>query len=207
MTPTRVLDHPAILVPNRASGYHLDAGALHVAPPTQTSAASSVPLSSSRRRRICCSGNRTLPTRTWTTDRSSPRCERRPFKPVSYACCLDNTHPMCAAGFPHGLLASGDNCLYTENVRFEWDLPKARANLHAHGVSFAEAATVLEDGLALTRNDPDAVDGRRFVSLGLSDLGKLLVVVYTYREPDTIRLISAWKANKRQRMQYEKGRC
>jgi len=45
------------------------------------------------------------------------------------------------------------------------------------------------------------------VSLGLSDLGNLLVVVYTYREPDTIRLISAWRANKRQRMLYEKGRC
>jgi hypothetical protein len=92
-------------------------------------------------------------------------------------------------------------------VRFEWDLPKARANLRAHGASFAEAATVLEDDFALTRDDPDPADERRFVSLGLSDLGNLLVVVYTYREPDTIRLISAWRANKRQRMQYEKGRC
>lgn len=88
-----------------------------------------------------------------------------------------------------------------------WDLPKARANLRTHGVSFAEAATVLEDDFALTRNDPDAVDEQRFVSLGISGMGKLLVVVYTYREPDTIRLISAWKANRRQRMQYEKGRC
>lgn len=83
---------------------------------------------------------------------------------------------------------------------------KARANLRAHGVSFVEAATVLEDDFALTRNDPDAVEEQRFVSLGLSDVGELLVVVYTYREPDTIRLISAWKANRRQRMQYEKGR-
>ena len=66
---------------------------------------------------------------------------------------------------------------------------------------------MLEDDFALTRNDPDAVDEPRFVSLGLGDLGKLLVVVYTCREPYTIRLISAWKANRRQRMQYEKGRC
>ncbi len=44
------------------------------------------------------------------------------------------------------------------------------------------------------------------MSLGLSDVGELLVVVYTYRGPDTIRLISAWKANKCQRIQYEKGR-
>jgi len=105
-----------------------------------------------------------------------------------------------------GQLAWEDNCLYTVGVRFEWDLRKARANLHVHGVSFVEAATVLEDDFALTRNDPDAVEEQRFVSLGLSDVGELLVVVYTYREPDTIRLISAWKANRRQRIQYEKGR-
>jgi uncharacterized protein len=92
-------------------------------------------------------------------------------------------------------------------VRFEWDLTKAGANLRTHGVSFAEATTVLDDDFALTRNDPDALGEQRFVSLGLSDLGKLLVVVHTYREPETIRLISAWKANRRQRMQYEKGRC
>ncbi len=91
-------------------------------------------------------------------------------------------------------------------MRFEWDPPKAEANLRAHGVSFAEAVTVLEDDFALTREDPTAVDEPRFVTLGLSDLGNLLVVVYTYRDPDAIRLISAWKANKRQREAYEKGR-
>jgi uncharacterized DUF497 family protein len=92
-------------------------------------------------------------------------------------------------------------------VKLEWDLAKGMANLHAHGVEFAEAATVLADEFALTRDDPDAMGERRFVSLGLSDIGNLLVVVYTYRDPDTIRLISAWKANKRQRAQYEKNRC
>jgi hypothetical protein len=50
------------------------------------------------------------------------------------------------------------------------------------------------------------VDEERFVTLGLSDMGNLVVVVYTYREPDIIRLISAWKANKRQRTQYENHR-
>jgi uncharacterized protein len=44
------------------------------------------------------------------------------------------------------------------------------------------------------------------VTLGLSNLGNLLVVVYAYREPDIIRMISAWKANKRQRVLYEKSR-
>ena len=91
-------------------------------------------------------------------------------------------------------------------MRLEWDPAKAAANLRSHKVSFAEAATVLEDEFALTREDPDAVEETRFVTLGLSNLGNLLVVVYIYRDPDIIRLISAWKANKHQRIQYEKRR-
>ncbi len=91
-------------------------------------------------------------------------------------------------------------------VRFEWDPQKAEANLRTHVVSFAEAVTVLEDDFALTREDPEAVNEARFATLGLSNHAKLLVVVYAYREPDIIRVISAWKANKRQRKVYEKGR-
>lgn len=91
-------------------------------------------------------------------------------------------------------------------MRFEWDPRKAEANLRAHGVSFAEAVTALEDDFALTREDRATGEELRFVTLGLSNLANLLVVVYTYREPDAIRLISAWKANKRQRKAYEKGR-
>jgi uncharacterized DUF497 family protein len=91
-------------------------------------------------------------------------------------------------------------------MRCDWDPAKARGNLRDHGVSFAEAVTVLEDASALTREDPDAQCEQRFVTLGLSNLGNLLVVVYTYREPDTIRLISAWRANKRQRECHEKDR-
>jgi uncharacterized DUF497 family protein len=91
-------------------------------------------------------------------------------------------------------------------VRFAWDPRKAEANLRTHGVGFAEAVTVLEDDFGLSREDPDAADEARFVTLGLSNLGNLLVVVYAYREPDVIRIISAWKANKRQRRQYEKDR-
>ncbi|MEK7362507.1 MAG: BrnT family toxin [candidate division NC10 bacterium] len=91
-------------------------------------------------------------------------------------------------------------------MRFEWDPLKAEANRRTHGVSFAEAVTVLEDNFALTREDPDAVEELRFVTLGMSNLGNLFVVVYVYREPDVIRVISAWKANKRQRELYEKDR-
>jgi uncharacterized protein len=64
----------------------------------------------------------------------------------------------------------------------------------------------LEDAFALTREDPDAVGEERFVTLGLSDQANLLVVVYAYREPDIIRVLSAWRANRRQRELYEEGR-
>jgi uncharacterized protein len=91
-------------------------------------------------------------------------------------------------------------------MNFEWDQEKAIANLKLHRVSFADASTVLFDDYALTREDADVSDEIRFVSLGMSSTGTLLVVVYTHREPDTYRIISAWKSNKPQRMQYEKNR-
>ena len=88
----------------------------------------------------------------------------------------------------------------------QWDPRKAEANLREHGVSFAEAATVLTDDYALTREHPDSIGEQRFVSLGMSGTGALLVIVYTHRESDIYRLISSWKANKPQRNLYEKTR-
>ncbi len=89
-------------------------------------------------------------------------------------------------------------------MNIEWDPDKAHANERLHGVSFSEAATVLDDE-SLIREDPDAINEQRFVSLGLSATGALLVV-YTHREPDVYRLISSWKVNKPQRKLYEKNR-
>jgi hypothetical protein len=91
-------------------------------------------------------------------------------------------------------------------MRYEWDPAKAEANLAEHGVSFAEVVTVLEDDFALTREDPDSESEQRFVTLGMSDFANLLVVVYTYRKRDIIRIISAWRANRSQRFRYEKDR-
>ena len=91
-------------------------------------------------------------------------------------------------------------------MNIDWDPKKADENIREHHVSFAEAATVLTDDYALTREDPDSFDEQRFVSLGMSATGAMLVVVYTHRQPDIYRLISAWKANKPQRKLYEKGR-
>jgi uncharacterized protein len=83
-----------------------------------------------------------------------------------------------------------------------WDPAKAEADLAAHDASFFEAATVLDDERAITREDVDTVGEQRFVTLGLSGIGNLLVVVYSWRGPTTVRLISAWKANTRQRKRY-----
>lgn len=91
-------------------------------------------------------------------------------------------------------------------MRYEWDPAKAEANVRGHSVGFPEAVTVFEDEFALTREDSDALDEQLFFTPGMSGFCNLLVVVYTNREPDIIRLISAWKASKRQRSHYEENR-
>ena len=88
-------------------------------------------------------------------------------------------------------------------INFEWDPAKARANLKKHGVHFAQAATVLEDDYAITIEDDHPTE-QRFITLGMDESGQVLVVVYTYRG-DSIRLISARKANPAERLIYERG--
>jgi len=88
-------------------------------------------------------------------------------------------------------------------MKITWDSKKAAANPKNHdGVTFEEAQNVLLDPFALTREDSDSVDEQRFISLGMGSKGRILMVVYTYRD-ETIRFISAWKANEPQRRRYE----
>ena len=82
----------------------------------------------------------------------------------------------------------------------EWDPRKAAANLKKHGVDFADAATVLHDEQAVTVRDDDAEE-ERYVTIGMSAVGEVLVVVYTWRG-DEPRLISARKATPQEREQY-----
>jgi hypothetical protein len=93
-----------------------------------------------------------------------------------------------------------------QDIQFEWDPAKATANLRKHGVAFEEAQTVFLDDLALLVDDPDHSDEEvRFVLLGLSAAPRILVVVHAYRSaPDTIRIISARKATKAERVSYVK---
>ena len=88
---------------------------------------------------------------------------------------------------------------------YEWDTNKAASNLRKHGVSFADAATVFADDSAIRISDEiSSLDEDRFVILGTSVPGDLLVVVYTWRG-DRIRIISARNATPRERRSYEAG--
>jgi uncharacterized DUF497 family protein len=88
-------------------------------------------------------------------------------------------------------------------IVFEWDPAKAKKNIEKHQVSFNEAATVFGDPMSMTFYDPDhSIDENRFITVGLSHLGKLLILSHTDRD-DRIRIISARKATRRERKLYE----
>ena len=92
-----------------------------------------------------------------------------------------------------------------QNMKIEWDPRKAKSNLKKHGVSFEEAATALSDPMAVTGADPDhSTTEERFVTFGVSERGRLVVVSHTEKEK-TMRIISARKASKGERELYEEG--
>ena len=86
----------------------------------------------------------------------------------------------------------------------EWDQRKSAANLRKHGIGFADAATVLHDDYAITIPEEGPDEGR-FVTTGMDALGRVLVVVYTWRG-NRVRIISARAATSRERRQYERTR-
>lgn len=87
-------------------------------------------------------------------------------------------------------------------IGFEWDETKAADNLAKHGISFWEATTVFNDPLSGTVPDPDHSDEEnRFITIGTSHVGRLIVVVHTDRSDNT-RIISARTATHREKKQY-----
>ncbi len=88
-------------------------------------------------------------------------------------------------------------------MEFEWDADKAASNVTKHGVTFAEAMTVFGDLLELAIADPHHSQGElRFLSMGMSAAGRLLVVVYAESE-GRIRIINTREATPREPRQYE----
>jgi uncharacterized DUF497 family protein len=88
-------------------------------------------------------------------------------------------------------------------MQFDWDPEKAKANFRKHGVSFDEATTVFFDDFSLTGDDPDhSKEEDRFITFGVSNTGRVLVVVHTDRD-ERIRIISARPATPYERRLYE----
>ena len=86
----------------------------------------------------------------------------------------------------------------------EWDPEKAKSNYQKHKVHIADAESVLYDTMALTIEDQDIDGEKRFVTIGTASTGRIVIVVYTYRD-NSIRLISARKATASERRYYEEG--
>lgn len=104
---------------------------------------------------------------------------------------------------------SGANNASVVQLDVTWDPVKAQSNIAKHnGVTFVQAATVLQDALALTLFDAAHSEfEERWFTLGLSSDGKLLAVAHTYQHTGPVnakvRIISAREGTRRERQQYE----
>jgi len=95
-------------------------------------------------------------------------------------------------------------------IDFDWDPAKAKTNAAKHGVTFEAAMTVFRDPLALTLFDPDhSVGEERWVTLGETASGNLLVVVQTWEEKGAneaaVRIVSARRPTRNEARQYREG--
>ena len=94
--------------------------------------------------------------------------------------------------------------VYDRLVRVVWDPRKAASNQRKHGIRFSDAEAALFDPLALTREDIRARGEQRFVSIGEASSGRIVVVVYSYRD-QAIRMIPARVATSSERKHYAEG--
>lgn len=88
-------------------------------------------------------------------------------------------------------------------MNFEWDERKRESNRRKHSVDFADAVAVFFDDLAVTIEDPDHHNEQRFITIGADTQGRILVVVHVYLDENTIRVVSARLADRRERKHYE----
>ena len=92
---------------------------------------------------------------------------------------------------------------YIYPVRFEWDPRKAQKNRRKHDVGFEEAAECFADSLAMVLTDREHPD--RLILIGQSQSCRLIFTVYAERDAEVIRIISARKATRTERRNYEEG--
>ncbi len=89
------------------------------------------------------------------------------------------------------------------NLEFEWDAAKAERNIQRHGVTFEEALTAFDDSFAyIVEDETHSFDEPRELLIGHSQRHRLLFIVFTER-PQSIRLISARRASRKERQKYE----
>lgn len=91
-----------------------------------------------------------------------------------------------------------------KSFRIQYDEAKNAANTKKHNVSLSEAESVFYDDMALRFEDRDHAE-TRWIIMGRDSLGRLLIVIYTYREPDFVRVISARKASPNEQRMYLEG--
>ena len=90
------------------------------------------------------------------------------------------------------------------SVQFEWDVKKASVNIAKHKISFEEASTVFDDPLARIFDDIDhSLEEHREIIIGHSIDGRLLIVCFTERGRDVVRIFSARSATRKEREDYE----
>jgi uncharacterized protein len=94
--------------------------------------------------------------------------------------------------------------MYILAMDITWDPNKAEVNFKKHGIRFSDAEMVLYDSFAMSIEEQMVSNELRYVTVGTDAVGRILAVIYSYRS-DRIRLISARKATRKERTQYEEG--
>jgi uncharacterized DUF497 family protein len=89
-------------------------------------------------------------------------------------------------------------------MKLEWDETKNAVNIDKHGIDFADLAELFERAMLCRRDDRRDYGEERWIAIGTVE-GRAMVVVFTEREPDIIRVMSARKANQRERQRYEQA--
>ncbi len=91
-------------------------------------------------------------------------------------------------------------------IKVVWSEKKNRQNIRKHRTNFDEAKTIFDDPLHISINDPDhSFDERRYITIGISEQNQLLIVAHTL-DDDKIRIITARKPTRREKINYEEGK-
>lgn len=91
---------------------------------------------------------------------------------------------------------------YVNELEFEWDEFKCDINIKKHGIDFADVTELFYNDETIIIQDPQHYDEQRYIALGMDIRSRIVVVVHVYRDIDLIRIISARKADPRERRQY-----